>query len=113
MERINYSKIIKEITHIVDSKKGEDVVVYDVRDMTSFTDYIMIVSVNSSAQMNAVLKELNKNIEIKPNHIEGDASGGWILMDYEGVVVNIFVPEIRNFYCLERLWGEAKIVNSR
>jgi len=110
MERINYHELLEAAVDIIDSKKGEGIIAYDVRDMTSFTDYILIASVNSSSQMGAIIKEFRNNPGLKKSRIEGDASSGWVLIDCEGIVLNLFLPEVREFYSLERLWGEAKEV---
>ena len=90
---------------IINSKKGEDIIIYDVRKFTSITDFLMITTVYSDAQMRAILKELRNKIKRKPDHFEGEATGGWILIDYGGLIVNLFTPEVREFYRLERLWG--------
>lgn len=108
MGRIDYKVLAIEAAKVIDSKKGEEIIVYDVRKLTSFTDYLLLSTLNAEVQMKAVSKELTREIKIKPDHIEGDTSGGWILIDYDGLVVNLFSLKSREFYGLERLWGEAK-----
>lgn len=110
MERLNYKTLTKKIIEVISSKKGEDIVTYDVKKMTSFTDYLIIATVTSKVQMEAVIKELVHELKIKPNHIEGKGLSGWMLIDYGGVVVNMFLPEVREFYRLERLWGDGQIL---
>jgi ribosome-associated protein len=108
MERIDYKELARKVALLIDSKKGENILIYDIRKLATFADYLIITTVNSTVQMDTVAKELLKEIEIKPDHVEGKSSSGWVLMDYSGVVINIFLPEVREFYRLERLWGEAE-----
>ncbi len=102
----------EKIIRALKDKKGEDTVAYDVKKLTTFTDIIIITTARSSAQINAILKELKKKVpERPPTHIEGDSSSGWVLADYGETVLNIFLPEMREFYGLERLWGDGKKIN--
>ncbi|MBN2407497.1 MAG: ribosome silencing factor [Elusimicrobia bacterium] len=107
MEETDYRSIAEDCVRVIDSKKGRDAVLYDVREMTGFTDYIIIATVDSGPQMQAVMKEMLGRWKKRPLHVEGDAAGGWVLVDFVGVVVNLFTPEVRAFYKLERLWGQA------
>lgn len=107
---VNYKILAKKISEIIDSKKGKNTIIYDVKNLATFTDFIILTTVNSAVQANALLKELNEKISQKPHHIEGESNQGWVLLDYNGVIVNIFTPEEREFYGLERLWGEAGTV---
>lgn len=111
MEGLDYMELAQEIVEVVTDKKGENIIVYNVSELTSFTDYMIIVSVNSSVQMNTILKELKKKINKDSYHVEGESSSGWVLIDYDGLILNIFMPDVREFYALERLWGEAEKVN--
>jgi len=90
-----------------------DIVVLDVRKVTDFTDYFVIcsgaVDVHVKAIHNHIDDELRK-IGWKPKHVEGTENSRWILMDYIDMIVNIFQPDARGYYSLERLWGDAKIV---
>ena len=110
MERIikktPYRKTAASAARVISSKKAEETVIYDVRKLTSFTDYIIISTVNSTAQLEAVSRELKEKLDLKPDHTE-NGEGGWMLIDYGGFVVNLFFPESREFYGLERIWGEA------
>lgn len=108
MERLSYKELTQDVAGIVSSKKGDNTVIYDVSKLTSFTDFIVITTVYSKAQMAAILKELREKINERADHIEGESSGGWVLIDYGGVIINLFLPDVREFYGLERLWGDAK-----
>lgn len=91
-------------------KKGSNLVVLDLREISSFTNYFIICEGISTRQTqaisDAVLAELKKD-HIVPSHIEGYGQGSWILMDYIDFIINIFSPQTRRFYDLERLWGDA------
>ena len=91
-------------------RKAQDVVVLDLRGISSATDYFVLASGTSDIQVKAisdhVLEELKKEGE-RPAHIEGQESGRWVLMDYIDFVVHIFLEEKRSFYRIERLWGDA------
>lgn len=92
------------------SKKAIDVKVLDLRELTSVTDYFVICSgsldLHVKAISDAIVEELEKR-KIKVWHIEGYSVLKWVLLDYVDVVVHIFNREIRDFYSLERLWGDA------
>ncbi len=111
-EPTDYRKLAGKIAEIVSEKKAEDIIALDISSLASFTEIIMISSANSSAQINAIMRALKKNLSgIKPDHIEGEPSDGWVLVDFDGLILNIFIPSKREFYSLERLWGDGEKVN--
>ena len=82
-----------------------------VGDLTSVTDYLVICSGSSTTHLDAIADSVTEKLSasnVETWGTEGDKTGGWILLDYEGVVVHIFAEEARLFYNLERLWGDAK-----
>ena len=88
--------------------KGRDIVVLDVRKMTSLFDRIIIVSADSTRQSKALsnhLREKMKALGATVNGVEGEASGEWVLVDLGPVVVHIMLPAIRKYYNLEELWA--------
>ena len=98
----------------ISAKKGEDVVVIDIAQQSSFADYF----VNATAMNDRQLKSLTDEVEDKlaehnvlPKNVEGSPSSGWILMDYGDVVVNIFLPEQRDTYRLEKIWGDSEMTH--
>jgi ribosome-associated protein len=107
MEKINYKKLAKKTVDIISDKKGVNILAYDVRKITSFTEFIIIATTNSEVQMSAIVKELREKIKVS-SHIEGEPSSGWVLIDYDGLIINLFLPHEREFYGLERLWGDAE-----
>jgi ribosome-associated protein len=91
-------------------RKAIGLVILEVKDLSSFTDYFLICSGNSDRQVQAIASHLEENLGkegILPLGIEGKREGRWILMDYGDVVVHIFFHPVREFYDLERLWSEA------
>jgi ribosome-associated protein len=93
-------------------RKGVEVISLDVRPLSTFTDFFVIatgmVDVHLKAIADHILEELKKE-GIKPLHIEGYENMSWVLIDYVDVVVHLFLPNTREFYAIERLWGEAKV----
>jgi ribosome-associated protein len=92
------------------SKKAEDVVLLDLRKLTSMTDFFVICTGTSDVQIKAIADAVIdgcKKEEVDIYNVEGFESCKWILIDLVDVVIHIFHPETRNYYRLERLWGDA------
>jgi ribosome-associated protein len=91
-------------------RKAHDVVVLDLRGISSATDYFVLGGGTSDVQVKAiaehVVDELKKE-ESRPQHVEGIKGGRWVLIDYIDFVVHVFHPDARAFYQLENLWGDA------
>lgn len=101
--------IVKKVVKALDDKKGNDIEVIKIDGLTIVADYFVIVTANSTTHVRALADEVEYQLEeagIKADHIEGKATG-WILMEYQGVVVHIFLEESRNYYNLERLWEDG------
>ena len=95
-------------------KKGEDIIVLDLRKISSFTDFFVIMT-GQSARQNVALGdhirvELKKK-NMKPLGVEKGAKADWFLMDYGFFIVHIFTPASREYYALEKLWGDAPRVS--
>ena len=91
-------------------RKGEDIVAIDLRKVAEFADYFMICTGTSDVQVRALADaviEGMKEAGQRPLHVEGYDSRKWVLIDFVDVVVHVFQPEEREFYALERLWGDA------
>jgi len=97
-----------------DGKKALNIVVLDLREIASFTDYFVITSGANTRQVQAIAdsveEELKKQQKKRPLRIEGYTSAEWVLVDYGDFVVHVFEDKARKFYDLERLWREAKRV---
>jgi ribosome-associated protein len=102
---------LKTIVEAALDKKAEDVLVLDLRGLCHFTDYFVICHGSSTRQALAIADEVEERLlevgRLKPKHVEGRRVGDWILLDFIDVVVHVFVDEKREFYGLERLWGDA------
>ena len=112
-KKINTDDLIAEIIKGIDDVKGENVQVLDLREIeNTVCDYFIICSGNSNTQVKAISgsiqKIVSKSLKDKPWHIEGEANSEWVLMDYVNVVVHVFQKQIREFYDIESLWGDAK-----
>ena len=91
-------------------KKAVDIVLLDARGVCSFADYFVVCSGESTKQIGAIRDEVSQALKkegILPHHYEGTVDSGWLLMDYNDVVVHIFAPLERECYQLDRLWSEA------
>ncbi len=95
---------------IVQEKLGEDVVVLDLRNRSPLVDYFVIATANSTIHAQAIAREVVDRLAQegeRVHHTEGVETAQWILLDYVDVIVHIFLSDIRLFYGLERLWGDA------
>lgn len=96
------------------SKKGFDVKILKLEALSSICDYFVIASGDADMQVNAIGRAIEDGLMdegIKPVHKEGFKGGNWILLDYVDVVVHIFYEPTRQFYALEKLWGDAQVEN--
>lgn len=100
----------EKITELIFNKKGYDVKIMDLRDISSFADFFVICSADSDTQVKAIADEVDRSLSkegIKCHNIEGYKALQWILLDYFDVVVHVFHKEARAYYNLEKLWGDA------
>ncbi|MFH1665942.1 MAG: ribosome silencing factor [Candidatus Omnitrophota bacterium] len=110
MKKITASEKANSIAYFASDKKGEDIVLMDMRKVSAVADWFVLVSVGSSRQINAISKNIQKELaktQIRPLHVEGRHNLYWVLLDYEDVIVHVFTKETRDFYGLERLWADA------
>ena len=108
----------KELAHaifdVLDAKKAHNIKVLHVHDQTVITDYFVICSGNSGTQVKALGGEVEYKIGLRdmdPLHFEGRDNNGWIVVDYGSVIVHIFNRENRDFYKLDKLYGDAEEVH--
>lgn len=113
MRHIPVDSVLPRAVRAAESVKGFDIVVLDIRKLTVISDYFMIVSGRSPAHVKAIadriLGDLG-NLGISPLRKEGYRGGEWVLLDYNDLVIHVFLEEQRHFYNLERLWGDAPVV---
>ncbi len=92
-------------------KKAANVVVLDLRNTPAFTDFFVLCSGQNQRQIKAIadsVEEALRGAKIRPAHVEGYDRAEWILMDFFSFIVHVFTPHTREFYALERLWGDAE-----
>ena len=111
MAEYNTLDIVKAAASAAMSRRAQDGVILDLRELDCFTDFFAIFSGVSDIQVEgisqAVLEELETNWEQRPWHQEGARKADWILLDYVDFVVHVFLADRRDYYNLERLWAEA------
>jgi ribosome-associated protein len=98
------------ISSLAQEKKADDIKVLDMQKVSTFCDYFVITGAGSSTQAEAIAEHIKDKLAllgVKPFHCEGRKGNSWIVLDYSDVVVHVFYQETRNFYDLERLWGDA------
>ena len=103
--------LAKRIADLMISKKAIDIVILDLKKLTSATDYFVICSADSDTQVKAIADSVQNGTEAfgeRVWHQEGYHALRWIVLDYVDVVVHVFHKEERSFYNLDRLWGDAK-----
>ena len=106
--------IVKKIVKALDDKKGNDIQIIKIEELTIVADYFVICTANSNTHVRSLADEVEYQLEeagIKADHIEGRATG-WVLLEYHGDVVHIFLEEARNYYNLERLWEDASKIDA-
>lgn len=105
---IEIGELAREIVDLIADKKGENIVLLDLRGRTIIADYFVVCSGGSERQLKAIVEgvteELKKDYEIRPRSVEGDAETGWVLIDFIDIVVHAFAPEVRDYYNLEEFW---------
>jgi len=101
----------RAIAHIALSKKAEDIHILDVRKFTSVTDFFVICHGDVDLQVKSIQESIDRGMRdfgVKVWHKEGSQYNRWVVLDYVDVVVHVFLKEMRDFYNLERLWGDAE-----
>lgn len=105
--------MVETAVRAAEAKKGYDILVLDIRNLTVMSDYFVLVSGRSTTHVQACadhIRETLAELGVSKLRVEGYRGGQWILLDYGGVVIHVFVESERTFYNLERLWGDAPVV---
>jgi ribosome-associated protein len=100
------------LAEAADDRKGADILILNVRDVSYLTDYFVIATGFSRTQVRALADSMQKaaveHCHRSPAHIEGQSESNWIVLDYGDVIAHIMMPEARQFYSLEAFWGHAE-----
>jgi ribosome-associated protein len=106
-------EILKKSALLLSEKKGLDIVMMDLREVNSYLDYFLIVTGNSRIHCRSMAREMEKFI-----HSQGlrqrnrpDYESGWIILDFSELIVHVFTSEMREYYQLEKLWGDARRIS--
>jgi ribosome-associated protein len=97
----------------LEDKKGEDIVVLDIRELADFAEYFVICSGTSDRMLQALADEVKARIgkaQQLPGRLEGRPQDGWVLVDFGDVIVHLLSPDRRNYYRLEELWANGKVL---
>jgi ribosome-associated protein len=104
---------LKRAIELAVDRKGQEILLMDLRGLSNSTDYFLLVNGTSDTHVRAIadhiIDELRKE-NMKADHIEGLRTGRWVLIDFIDFVVHVFHPTARDFYQLERLWGDAPTI---
>ncbi|MCX8090160.1 MAG: ribosome silencing factor [Verrucomicrobiae bacterium] len=102
---------------LADQKKAENLVVLDVRKLSSITDYFVIASGTSEPHLRAILEEITERLRedygVRPRAVDGTVQGAWVVLDFFDVIVHVMRADVRARYDLEGLWGDAPRVRAR
>ena len=104
------TEVAQLVVEVASEKLAADIVMLDLRQVAAFADYFVIMSAESSRQIEALEEDITealKKEQVRRFHREGTPASGWVLLDFSDVVIHIFGPEEREFYNLERLWSRA------
>lgn len=110
---MNQQERLEKIIKTLDSKRGEDIQVIKISDLTILADYFVIVNGTSNTHTRTLADEVEFQLSqdgIEPERREADTGNTWIILDYADIIVHVFYKEARGFYQLERLWADGEQV---
>ena len=112
-EHIESAELCRWAREALEDKKGQDLVLLDVRDVSSVTDYFLIATGTSAPHIRALVEDIEVSLKREGarrfGH-SGTPESGWIVLDYVDVVIHVFSPEARAYYDLEKLWSDAVVM---
>lgn len=111
--RLETAQTARLVVDLASEKQASDILMLDMRGRFPLTDYFVIFSTGSNRQMHGLLDDVDEVMAKAGehlHHIEGSPDGGWVLLDYGGVVIHVFSPEQRQHYDLDSLWSESGVV---
>ena len=110
-DRMEPEALARRIARVADAKQAADVVALDMRELVGYTDFLVICTARNERQAKAIHDEVYQRLKqeerLLPTNVEGEIEARWVLMDYLDCVFHVFVPELRDRYRLDVLWGDA------
>ncbi|HVU09504.1 MAG TPA: ribosome silencing factor [Verrucomicrobiae bacterium] len=114
---MNSKKLASLCRDLAENRKAENVVILDVRDISSVTDYFVIASGTSEPHLRAIVDEITSKLrdeyDLWPNRVDGSVQGAWVVLDFFDVIVHVMRADARERYDLENLWGDAAKVKPK
>ncbi len=111
MSAIATEALARRLVALADSKKAEDPMLLDMRELVAYTDFLVIVTARNERQARAIVDEVRVVVKresgLLPGGVDGGGDAGWTILDYLDVVLHVFTPEARDRYQLEELWRDA------
>ena len=111
MSEMSSEQLARRLGELADAKKAEEVAVLDMRDLVSYTDFLVICTARNERQAGAIVEEvqvrLKRDDRLFAGSVEGDGAAGWVVLDYLDAVLHVQTPDARRRYRLEELWHEA------
>lgn len=115
MTAMSSEQLARRIAEVADSKKAEDIFAIDVGEILGYTDVLVICTARNERQAKAIHDEVHLRLKqddgLLPRRVEGLPEARWVLLDYLDCILHIFVPETRDLYRLDQLWGEGKRID--
>ena len=110
----NYLDLAHTTVDILEEKKGDDILLLDLSEVSVITDLFLICTGRSERTLKALANEVQRKVksefDVRPLRVEGDAPSGWILIDYGDLIVHLFSPVLREYYSLEELWSNGQVL---
>ena len=106
--------VLTQTVKFLDDRKAENIVVLDLREVANIADYFVVATAANAPHLNALsdgMQRLFKDKHYREARHAGNGNSGWVIADYDGVMIHVFSLEMRNLYDLEKLWKDAKRVN--
>ena len=103
-----------DVAALIESKKATDIVMIDIAEKSGFADYFIIATGNTERHINSLVDDVEDALakeELLVKSVEGKDTSGWILMDFGDIIVNLFTPEMRDRYNIEKIWADCPVEN--
>lgn len=110
----DFPEVLKKTVTFLDDKKAENIVVLDLQDVANIADFFVVATAANAPHLNALndgLQRLFKNEHYRESRHAGSGNSGWVIADYDGVMIHVFSFEMRSLYDLEKLWKDAKRID--